>query len=247
MAAKQIRVSSSKGDLDPSDGAAPGRFAEAPRWYLWFDTEFTTLDLEKARPLAVALMVTDTRLRRVLPPEADVHLAIRLPPRVAVSPWVRRHLGELLRRCRSREAVTMAEADARMAALVDRVAGPPKRDARCRPVLAGNSIHTDWRLIQRFFPLLAVRINYRQLDVTALKLQWWARRGGLAEDVEFEKEDVALIRRLFPEARITNERRHDAYYDVQASVAELAFYRRYLCRRGLFAGGHPLARRPRRA
>jgi len=214
---------------------------------LWFDTEFTTLDLEKARPLAVALMITDTQLRRVLPPEADVHLAIRLPPRATVSRWVRQHLSDLLQRCRSREAVTTTEADRRMAALVDRVAGPPKREARYRPVLAGNSIHTDWRLVQRFFPRLATRINYRQLDVTSLKLQWWARREGLAQAMEFDKEDVGLIRRLFPEAQITDERRHDAYYDVQASVAELAFYRRCLCRRGLFAGDRPLARRPRRA
>jgi oligoribonuclease (3'-5' exoribonuclease) len=38
-----------------------------------------------------------------------------------------------------------------------------------------------------------------------------------------------MIRRYFPEAVLPDSfSRHDAYYDVQASIAELAFYRRHL-------------------
>jgi oligoribonuclease (3'-5' exoribonuclease) len=207
---------------------------EDPRFYLWFDTEFSTLDVERAWPLQVALMVTDTRLRRVCPPQEDVRAVIRLPRGAPLSPWVRRHLSDLLRRCRSKEAVSTEEADRRLAALVDHTVGRPRRKESLRPVLAGNSVHADWRIAQRFFPRLAARLNYRHLDVTALKLQWWARRHRDDEE-EFVKENVAQIRRLFPEAVIGEIERHDAYYDVQASVAELAFYRRRLCRRGLFS------------
>ncbi len=215
--------------------SAPRVRVEDPRFYLWFDTEFSSLDLKQARPLQAALMITDTRLHRVRPPEEDVRVVIRLPKGARVSPWVRRHLSDLLQRCRSDEAVSMEEADRRLAALVDRVAGPPPRKESRRPVLAGNSVHVDWRIAERFFPLLAARINYRQLDVTALKLQWWARRNRDDSD-EFDKDNTTHIRRFFPEAVLGEEVRHDAYYDIQASVAELAFYRRRLCRRGLFAG-----------
>ncbi len=202
--------------------------------YLWFDTEFTTLDLERARPLQAALLITDHRLRRLLPAACDLRLPIRLPSRAFVSPWSRRHLADLLRVCRSPAAVPVEEADRRLAALTDRVAGRPQRLDSRRPVLAGNSIHADWRIAQRFFPRFASRINYRHLDVTSLKLQWLARRQADGKD-EFVKEDATLIRRLFPEAALdATVTRHDAYYDVQASIAELAFYRRKLCRRGLF-------------
>ena len=203
-------------------------------FYLWFDTEFTTLDLDRARPLQAALLITDARLRRVLPAAEDVRLTIRLPSGAHVSPWSREHLRDLLRDCRSPLAVDVAEADRRLAALVDRVAGRPLADESRRPVLAGNSVHADWRIAQRFFPRFSARLNYRHLDVTALKLQWRARRDADERD-EFVKEDRALIQRLFPEAVFSGELRHDAYYDVQASIAELAFYRRRLCRKGLFA------------
>lgn len=214
-----------------TSGAPPDR----SNFYIWFDTEFTTLDLDRARPLQAALLITDSRLRRVLPASEDARMTIRLPRGAPVSPWTRQHLPELLRECRSATAVDIAEADRRLAALVDRVAGRPLADESRRPVLAGNSVHADWRIAQRFFPRFTARLNYRHLDVTALKLQWRARRGADERD-EFVKEDVAAIRRLFPEAVITGELRHDAYYDVQASIAELAFYRRRLCRRGLFGG-----------
>jgi len=214
--------------------AAAKRPTDRSRIYLWFDTEFTTLDLERARPLQASLLITDHRLRRLLPAEDDVRVAIRLPPRARVSPWSRRHLKELLQVCRSSAAVTVEEADRRLAALVDRAAGRPLRQESRRPVLAGNSIHADWRIAQRFFPRFAARVNYRHLDVTSLKLQWQARRNADPKD-EFVKEDAALIRRLFPEASLERAgARHDAYYDVQASIAELAFYRRKLCRSGLF-------------
>lgn len=202
--------------------------------YLWFDTEFTTLDLERARPLQVALVITDTRLQRLLPATDDVRLAIRLPSRASVSPWTQRHLKDLLALCRSPAAVSVEEADRRLAAAVDRVAGRPRRAEGRRPILAGNSIHADWRIAQRWFPRFSARLNYRHLDVTALKLQWLARRDADGKD-DFEKTDAALVRRLFPEAVLgPADARHDAYYDVQASIAELAFYRRKLCRRGLF-------------
>ncbi|MBA4395446.1 MAG: hypothetical protein C0407_17995 [Desulfobacca sp.] len=77
-------------------------------------------------------------------------------------------------------------------------------------------------MIRRFLPRFLGRLHYRHLDVTAFKLEWQR----LHPDKEFEKENPEIIRRYFPEAYLTDSgSRHDAYYDLQASIAELAFYR----------------------
>ena len=58
--------------------------------------------------------------------------------------------------------------------------------------------------------------------MSALKVLWLDRWEG----EPFDKNDPVLIRRHFPEARIppAASELHDAYFDVQASIAELACY-----------------------
>ncbi len=197
------------------------------RFYVWFDTEYSSLELETASLLQVAAVITDTTLRRVLPRERDLRLTIKFPDGETLSPWVEQNLPELVRACRSSEAVDIAEADYRLASYIDEVACPPAAIEKKRPVLAGNSIHEDRALIRRFLPRFLSRLNYRHLDVTALKLEWKLLRS----DREFDKGNPDMIRRYFPDAVLpASFSRHDAYYDVQASIAELAFYRRHLFR-----------------
>ena len=62
----------------------------AYKFYVWFDTEYTSLDLETAWLLQVAALITDTSLQRVLPPEYDVRLNIRLPNDITLSPGLNR-------------------------------------------------------------------------------------------------------------------------------------------------------------
>ena len=218
----------------------------ADKLYVWFDTEYSDLELETASLLQVSALITDSSLRRVLPQAQDVRLAIRLSDGVVLSPWVEQNLSDLVKACRSTESVSVAEADARLAGYVDAAAGlPAEREsgascsssgASCssnqRPVLAGNSVHTDWWLARRFLPLFSSRLHYRHLDVTALKLEWQRLHPDVESEascLSFEKENPENIRRYFPEASLSaSSLRHDAYYDVQASIAELAFYRRFL-------------------
>lgn len=196
-------------------------------YYVWFDSEYSDLELETAQLLQVAVLITDTALRRVLPPEEDVRLTVRLPEGKIVSPWVEQNLPDLVRTCRSPEAVELSTADDRLAAYVDRVAGLPAENENQRPVLAGNSVHADWWLIRRFLPRFLSRLHYRHLDVTTFKLEWHT----LHPDKAFEKENQEVLSQYFPEARWpASGSRHDAYYDLQASIAELAFYRRHLLR-----------------
>jgi len=207
-----------------------------PRRYVWFDSEFTSLELERARLMQVAAIVTGPDLRRVLPPGDDLVLTVRLPPGHRASPWVRQHLAGALRASRRPGAVPVATADARLAALVDRVAGPPAKKPEDRPVLAGNSVHTDWWLVRRWLPAFAARLHYRHLDVSGLKLLWLDRGGA-----PFPKDDATVLRRGFPGWTGCGGE-HDALYDVQASIAELAYYRDRLLRRPRPARGSEVRR-----
>ncbi len=189
--------------------------------YVWFDAEFTSLELDRARLLQVAVIITDTNLRRMAPPEADLNLCIRLEEGEAVSPWVAENLSALVEQCRSDEAVSMEEADRQIAALIDQYCGTPCKEMADRPVLAGNSVHNDWFLMRKYLPLFGSRLHYRLLDVSTLKIQWrdWV------EQQPFDKESVEQLNQYFPGGGISSANAHDALFDIKASIAELAFYR----------------------
>jgi oligoribonuclease len=189
--------------------------------YVWFDAEFTSLDLDRARLLQVAAIVTDANLNRVALPEADLDLCIRLEEGEDVSPWVAENLSALVKKCRSDEAVSIGEADRRLAALLDQYCGTPCETLDQRPVLAGNSVHNDWFLMRRLLPVLGSRLHYRLLDVSTIKLQWQDWIGGQP----FDKENTELLNQHFPGGGITAANAHDALFDIKASIAELAFYR----------------------
>jgi len=73
-------------------------------------------------------------------------------------------------------------------------------------VLAGNSIHSDRGMIKAWWPAFDLRLHYRMLDVTSLKILMQGKYG-----VEYEKAN-----------------NHRAYDDIQESIAELQFYLDYL-------------------
>ena len=194
--------------------------------YIWFDTEYSTLELDKARLLQVAMRITDADLEPMDPLRRDINVCVRLPDDATVSPWITENMPALVQRCRSAEAVDVTELDNQLVATLDRVVGVPGGEFKRRPILAGNSIHADWFLAQTFLPRFLDRLHYRHLDVTALKIQWQDWIGG-ADD--FDKDDVALVQKYCPEPRVDDaSKRHDAYYDVLASIAELNFYRQRL-------------------
>ncbi len=196
--------------------------------YIWFDAEFTSLDLDQARLLQVAVIITDPQLNRIAPPEADLNLNIRLEAGEAVSPWVAENLPTLVKQCRSNEAVTINEADHQIAALLDQYCGTPHSEIADRPILAGNSVHNDWFLMRKFLPTFGSRLHYRLLDASTLKIQWQDWIGGKP----FDKESVAELNRYFPGGGITEANAHDALFDIKASIAELAFYRQHLVAQG---------------
>ena len=192
--------------------------------YVWFDTEFTSLDLDEALLLQVSVMLTDKDLKRLTPPEEDLNIYVRLPENAKISAWVQKNIPDLLKKCRSRSAVPVEEIDSTLTAYIDRWCGTPTKTIQKRPLMAGNSIHTDWMLARKFFPIFTSRLHYRLLDVSALKIQWFDLTGG----EEFKKDDLQTLKKYFPEADLRRLRQHDAYYDIVASAAELAYYRQHM-------------------
>lgn len=190
--------------------------------YLWFDTEFSSLDLDRAELLQVSMVITTPALERMLPVERDLNLYVQVTTDTPLSPWVQENIPNVLRRCRADDAVPARDLNDRLCAYIDEAVGGPKADIAERPVLAGNSLHADWFIARRLLPGVLERVHYRMLDVTALKLQWQDWLGGKP----FDKDDPAVLRQSFP-GLVAEEGagQHDAYYDVQASIAELAFYR----------------------
>ncbi|MEE9367623.1 MAG: exonuclease domain-containing protein [Pontiella sp.] len=189
--------------------------------YAWFDAEFTSLDLDNARLLQVAVIITDTELNRITSPAADLNLCIKLEEGEQVSPWVEEHLSGLVKQCRSDSAVTLEEADRQIASLLDQTCGTPCDSIAGRPILAGNSVHNDWFLLRKFLPEFQRRLHYRLLDVSTLKIQWqdWVGKE------PFDKESVEQLNQYFPGGGIDAANAHDALFDIKASIAELAFYR----------------------
>lgn len=192
--------------------------------YVWFDAEFTSLELETARLLQVAVIITDSELKRIHPEEDDLNLCIRLEEGEKVSDWVEEHLSGLVAQCRAEGAVSISEADQKIAALLDKYCSTPCAELSDRPVLAGNSVHNDWFLMRRFLPEFGRRLHYRLLDVSTIKIQWQDWKGG----EPFDKERVDALNEYFPGGGIDAANAHDALFDIKASIAELAFYRRNL-------------------
>lgn len=194
--------------------------------YVWFDTEYSSLELEQAVLLQVAMRITDADLLPLDPMRRDLNVYVKLPDGAQVSPWIQENMPDIVERCRSNDAVDVRDLDAQLAATVERVVVVPGGEYKRRPILAGNSIHADWYLATKFLPNFLKKLHYRHLDVTALKIQWQDLQPG---GEEFEKESAAQIAKYCPEPKIDPAaKRHDAYYDVQASIAELAFYRQRL-------------------
>jgi oligoribonuclease len=191
--------------------------------YLWFDTEYTSLSLERARILQVALVITDADLNRIAPAEQDFNRTVRVEAGERLDPWVEENLAELVKRCRSDEAESIESIDSLLDAYMEDLLGPCPDSVSKRPLIAGNSVHADWALASKYLPSLIKRSHYRLLDVSGWKMVWKNDLGEFA----FDKEKDDMIRAYFPGEFNSLTGAHDAHFDVLASIAELNFYRQH--------------------
>jgi len=188
--------------------------------YFWFDTEFTSLDLNTARLLQVAIIPTNAKLERVLPPEEDLNLFVHIGSGQNISPWVRENLPDLIKHCRSETLTSAATVNRTIGIWLEKNFGLKRDDISKRPLLAGNSLQCDWYMARKFLPTLIEYTHYRMLDVSSCKVHWLnSGRGD-----PFDKATPELTDKHLPFARRGEGASHDAYFDVQASIAEFNYY-----------------------
>ena len=192
--------------------------------YVWFDAEFSSLELEQAALLQVAIVATDINLKPLKDDLDSLEMVIQLDPSVEVSPWVKEHLSGLIRRCSEVSAVSLEEADIRLSEWLQTHFGSCSKPIHERPLLAGNSVHNDWLMVRRHLPKFHRGLHYRLLDVSSFKTVWEA----WGEGSSFDKDQLDELNRYFPGGGIDTLAHHDAMFDIQASIAELAYYREKL-------------------
>lgn len=169
-----------------------------PTKLLWLDLEMTGLDSTKDVILEVAAEVTDFDFNTLATYEARVKQPHKLVvDRMQQNIWWRDYPAnrdDFLDRLDSALPSKQVEDD--LVALVAEHFGDEPA------VLAGNSIHNDRKFIEEWWPRLDLKLHYRMLDVSSLKIFMQGKHG-----IQFEKKEI-----------------HRAFDDIQASIAEFQDY-----------------------
>lgn len=170
---------------------------------IWIDLEMTGLDPDSDAIIEIATLVTDQNLNVLAEgPELAVHQPLaRLQ---AMDDWNRSHHGGsgLWQRVLDSPFDARAAEQATLAFLGQWV--PAGKSPMC-----GNTICQDRRFLVRSMPALERFFHYRNLDVSTLKEL--ARRWQPSLLDGFKKASA-----------------HTALADVRESLAELAYYRRFM-------------------
>lgn len=172
-----------------------------PTKLLWVDLEMTGLDPQKDVILEVAAEVTDFTFKTLESYEACIKQNREtVVSRMQANIWWRdypENRDEFLNKLD--QGKSQGEVEQELIALVQKHFGEEPA------VLAGNSIHNDRNFIKYWMPSLDLKLHYRMLDVSSLKIIMQGKYG-----VKFEKQEV-----------------HRAFDDIQASIAELQNYLEY--------------------
>lgn len=173
-----------------------------PTKLLWVDLEMTGLDPNHDVILEVAAEVTDFNYKTLASYEARVrHRRETVLNRMQQNIWWKDfpdNRDDFLAKMEHGKPLRQVEQE-----LVDLIESEFGREPA---VLAGNSIHNDRGFIKRWWPQLDLKLHYRMLDVSSLKVFMQGRYG-----IEYEKKDV-----------------HRAFDDIQASIAEWQYYLEWL-------------------
>jgi oligoribonuclease len=79
--------------------------------------------------------------------------------------------------------------------------------------ICGNSVYKDKQFIEKYLPDFDTYMNYRLIDVSAVK---------------------ELVKRWYPQVpRFEKQKKHRALDDIKESVAELAYYRERIFKNGV--------------
>jgi oligoribonuclease len=175
-----------------------------PTKLFWVDLEMTGLDCEKDVILEVAAEITDFDFKTLASYEARVKQKKEVViERMQKNIWWKDYpvnRDDFIQKLD--DAKPSGDVEQQLIALIDEQFGNEPA------ILAGNSIHNDRNFIKQWWPALDLKLHYRMLDVSSLKIFMQGKYG-----VDFEKKEI-----------------HRAFDDIQASIAELQYYLEWLQR-----------------
>jgi oligoribonuclease len=172
---------------------------------VWMDLEMTGLDPAKDVIVEIATLITDDDLNIVAEgPDLVIHATdeqLAVMEQVVIDMHTKSGLIEQIKT----STVTLADAGAQTLAFIKQWVPEPRTIPLC-----GNSIGTDRRFLATYLNDIEEYLHYRSVDVSTIK---------------------ELAKRWFPNLEGHRQRQdsmHRALDDIQASVAELRFYRQHV-------------------
>lgn len=167
----------------------------------WIDIETTGLTLD-CKLLSVACIITDNDLNEIEHIEEVIHYNIA---NLEMNDYVRgmHTKNGLLDKVQS-STTTSLEVEEKLVKLLTKYGKPNEI------YMAGNSIHFDRKFIEKYLPTVHLYLNYRQIDVSTLKmlcLMW-------TKIEEFKKQKA-----------------HTALADIRESIAEMKYLKAELIER----------------
>ena len=173
-----------------------------PTKLFWVDLEMTGLDTKDDVILEVAAEITDFNFKTLASYEARVKQKREVVvARMQKNIWWKDYPAnrdDFIERLDTAKPSKQVE-DELIALLGEQFGAEPA-------ILAGNSIHNDRNFIKQHWPALDLKLHYRMLDVSSMKIYMQGRYG-----IEFEKKEI-----------------HRAFDDIQASIAEWQYYLEWL-------------------
>lgn len=170
---------------------------------IWIDCEMTGLDINNDELCEVSMVPTDFNLRVL---DEGIDLVIK-PSQAAVD-----HMNDFVRNMHTssglinewNNGLSLADAQQQIIEYVQRFL---PTDGNGKAHLAGNSIHSDKKFLDKYMPELMSNLHYRIIDVSTLK---------------------ELSRRWYPavyENKPAKHGGHRALADIIESIDELRYYR----------------------
>ena len=169
-----------------------------PTKILWVDLEMTGLDVQKDVILEIAAEITDFDFKTLASYSARIHHPKEIViDRMQKNLWWKdfpQNRDDFINNLDQGKPLHQVEQE-----LIELL---QKHFGHEPAVLGGNSIHNDRNFMKYWWPELDLKLHYRMLDVSALKVFMQGKYG-----LQFEKKEV-----------------HRAFDDIQASIAELQYY-----------------------
>jgi len=171
---------------------------------VWVDLEMTGLDISKEVIIEMACIVTDKNLNVL---QEGINMVIHQPDNVLdnMGEWCKKHHGDSgLTQAVKDSKISLSQCEETMLNYIKRFT---KEGKNC---LAGNSVHADKVFLDKYMPKFMAQLHYRIIDVSSIKelcVRWYPN--------------------IFSNAP-SKKLNHRALEDINESIKELKYYRKYM-------------------